>query len=139
KSRVGPPRRTPRGRCGRLGRRPGPHAGRACARRSAARAGGAGWAFGVTLAGLVTATALFPAFALDVLHRPGLLGLLYSAGVVGSLAATVTSGWTAKVRRQGRAIVLAAVAWGAAVALAAAPRRSGWCCSTHTAAGSRAH
>lgn len=41
---------------------------------------GAGWAFGVTLAGLVTATALFPAFALDVLHRPGLLGLLYSAG-----------------------------------------------------------
>ena len=61
---------------------------------------------------------LFPALALDVLHRPELLGLLYSAGVVGSLAATVTSGWTARVRRQGRAIVLAAAGWGAAVALA---------------------
>jgi MFS family permease len=134
---------------------------------------GAGWAFGVTLAGLVVATGLFaalrpypplekkeaavgtvreiregigyaarrhdllgtyvvdlvamllampvvlfPALALDVLHRPELLGLLYSAGVVGSLAATVTSGWTAKVHRQGRAIVLAAAGWGAAVALA---------------------
>jgi len=134
---------------------------------------GAGWAFGATLAGLVTATALyaalrphppagsaaapaatlraigeglryaagrrdllgtylvdlvamflampvvlFPALALDVLGRPELLGLLYSAGVVGSLAVTMTSGWTGRVRRQGRAIVLAAATWGAAMAAA---------------------
>lgn len=61
---------------------------------------------------------LFPALALDVLERPELLGLLYSAGVVGSLLATVTSGWTGRVRRQGRAVVLAAGAWGASVAVA---------------------
>lgn len=66
---------------------------------------------------LAMPTVLFPALALDVLHRPALLGLLYSAGVVGSLLATVTSGWTARVRRQGRAVVLAAAAWGAAVAV----------------------
>lgn len=60
---------------------------------------------------------LFPALALDILHRPELLGLLYSVGVIGSLVATMTSGWTGRVRRQGRAIVLAAAAWGAAVAV----------------------
>ncbi|MGQ0575173.1 MAG: MFS transporter [Pseudonocardia sp.] len=61
---------------------------------------------------------LFPALALDVLERPELLGLLYSAGVVGSLLATLTSGWTGRVRRQGRAVVIAAGAWGASVAVA---------------------
>jgi len=61
---------------------------------------------------------LFPALALDVLDQPALLGLLYSAGVVGSLLATATSGWTARVHRQGRAVVLAAAAWGASVAVA---------------------
>ena len=38
---------------------------------------------------------LFPALATDVLEKPALLGLLYSAGTVGSLVATATSGWTA--------------------------------------------
>ena len=61
---------------------------------------------------------LFPALAVDVLARPGLLGLLYSAGTVGSLLATVTSGWTARVHRHGRAVVLAAAAWGASIVLA---------------------
>jgi MFS family permease len=61
---------------------------------------------------------LFPALAADVLERPALLGLLYSAGTVGSLLATATSGWTGRVHRHGRAVVLSAAAWGASVTLA---------------------
>jgi MFS family permease len=63
-------------------------------------------------------TVLFPAFAQDVLHEPTTLGLLYSAGTVGSLVATATSGWTARVHHHGRAVVLAAAAWGASIAIA---------------------
>ncbi len=134
---------------------------------------GLGWAYGVDVAGLVIATALFaalrpvritddteppslsriaeglryatgrpvlmgtyvvdivamfmampeviyPAFASTVLHRPDLLGLLYTAGTVGSLLATATSGWTRRVHHQGRAVILAAAAWGACVAAAGA-------------------
>ncbi|MFC7621281.1 MFS transporter [Microlunatus sp. GCM10028923] len=61
---------------------------------------------------------LFPAFALQVVNRPDLLGLLYAAGAVGSLITTLTSGWTRRVRRHGRAVALAAIGWGAAIALA---------------------
>ncbi len=67
---------------------------------------------------LAMPTVLFPAFAADVLDRPTALGLLYSAGTVGSLVATATSGWTARVHHHGRAVVLAAATWGAAVVLA---------------------
>lgn len=63
-------------------------------------------------------TVLFPALATDVLGQPAVLGLLYSAGTAGSLVATITSGWTARVHHHGRAVVLAAAAWGAAVAAA---------------------
>jgi MFS family permease len=61
---------------------------------------------------------LFPALAADVFARPELLGLLYTAETVGSLVATATSGWTARVHHHGRAVVLAAAAWGGSVALA---------------------
>ncbi|HET7279685.1 MAG TPA: MFS transporter [Dermatophilaceae bacterium] len=61
-------------------------------------------------------TVLFPALATEVLRQPAVLGLLYSAGTVGSLLATATSGWTSRVHRHGRAVVLAAAAWGAAIA-----------------------
>lgn len=61
---------------------------------------------------------LFPALAADVFERPGLLGLLYSAGTLGSLLATVSSGWTRHVHHHGRAVVVAAATWGAAVAVA---------------------
>lgn len=60
--------------------------------------------------------AVYPAFAGDVLGRPGALGLLHVAGSVGALAATLTSGWTGRVRHRGRAVVVAAAVWGAAVA-----------------------
>lgn len=61
--------------------------------------------------------ALYPFLAED-LHAPWALGLLYSAGAVGSLLASLTSGWTSHVHRHGWAIVLAAAGWGAAVGLA---------------------
>ena len=61
---------------------------------------------------------LFPALVEEVFDRPELLGLLYSAETVGAMLATVTSGWTVRVHHHGRAIVLAAAAYGAAVAAA---------------------
>jgi MFS family permease len=67
-------------------------------------------------------TVIFPALAQDVLRRPDLLGLLYSAGTVGSLAAALTSGWAGRVHHHGRVVVLAAMAWGGAVALAGLAR-----------------
>ena len=60
--------------------------------------------------------ALFPFLAED-LGGAWTLGLLYSAGAVGSLIVTLTSGWTSSVHRHGRAIVLAAAMWGLAIAL----------------------
>jgi MFS family permease len=59
--------------------------------------------------------ALFPFLAED-LGAPWSLGFLYSAGAVGSLVATVTSGWTGHVHRHGRAVVFAAIGWGLAIA-----------------------
>lgn len=61
---------------------------------------------------------LFPAFATNVLAQPEMLGLLYTAEAVGSLAATLTSGWTARVHRHGVAVTIAAMGWGAAIGLA---------------------
>jgi MFS family permease len=61
---------------------------------------------------------LFPALADKVFGDPHLLGLLYSAETVGALIATALSGWTSRVRHHGRAIVLAAMAYGACIALA---------------------
>ena len=61
---------------------------------------------------------LFPALAENVFGNPHLLGFLYSAETVGALIATAFSGWTARVHHHGRAIVLAASAYGACVALA---------------------
>ncbi len=63
-------------------------------------------------------TVIFPALAQDVLQRPELLGLLYTAGTVGALLSSVTSGWTGRVHHHGRAVVVAAMVWGASVALA---------------------
>jgi MFS family permease len=44
------------------------------------------------------------------------LGLLYAAPSVGALLANATSGWTGRVQRHGRAILVAAAVWGAAIA-----------------------
>ena len=61
---------------------------------------------------------LFPALAEKVFGDPHLLGLLYSAETIGALVATASSGWTSRVHHHGRAIVLAAAAYGGFIALA---------------------
>lgn len=61
---------------------------------------------------------LFPALAEEVFDQPQLLGLLYSAETVGALVATGLSGWTSRVHHHGRAIVIAAAAYGAFVGVA---------------------
>lgn len=62
-------------------------------------------------------SALFPFWA-DHLHAPQALGLLYAAGVVGAFFVTITSGWISNFRFHGRAIILAAIGWGIAIAFA---------------------
>ncbi|MFD8329540.1 MFS transporter [Streptomyces lydicus] len=61
--------------------------------------------------------AVFPFLAED-LHAPWALGLMYAALPAGSLVVSLTSGWTSRVHRQGRAIALAAAGWGLAVTAA---------------------
>lgn len=61
---------------------------------------------------------LFPALAEEVYRDPEVLGLLYAAGTVGAMLATVTSGWISRVHLHGRAIVVAAVVYGGFIALA---------------------
>jgi MFS family permease len=66
--------------------------------------------------------ALFPALA-DQLGGASALGLMYAAPAVGALLASLTSQWTPRVHRHGRAIMIAAAVWGAAiVAFGLSPR-----------------
>jgi MFS family permease len=60
--------------------------------------------------------ALFPAVADD--RWGGQVGPLYAAIAIGAIAAGMASGWVGRVVRQGRALTLAVVGWGIAVALA---------------------
>ena len=59
--------------------------------------------------------ALFPAVAARF-GGAEVLGLLFAAGPAGALLLTLTSGWTRRVTRHGRAIALSAALGGAAVA-----------------------
>ncbi|GGJ96058.1 MFS transporter [Pilimelia anulata] len=56
-------------------------------------------------------SALYP-FLADKMGGPKVLGLLYAAPAVGSLLATLTSGWTGRIRRHGLMVLVAAGAWG---------------------------
>nr|WP_232072665.1 MFS transporter [Phytohabitans flavus] len=58
--------------------------------------------------------ALYP-FMAGRLGGPAVLGLLYAAPAVGSLLATVTSGWTGRVHRHGLMVVIAAGLWGVGI------------------------
>jgi MFS family permease len=58
--------------------------------------------------------ALFPQIA-QSLGGPVVLGALYTAPSAGSLLATVSSGWSGRVRHHGRAIAIAAAVWGMAI------------------------
>ena len=62
--------------------------------------------------------ALFPALAAGLFHvGPGGLGLLYAAPGLGALVGASTTGWAEGVERRGRAVVVAVVIWGTAVAI----------------------
>ncbi|MGH8861843.1 MAG: MFS transporter [Jatrophihabitantaceae bacterium] len=78
--------------------------------------------FLVDIAAMVFAMprALFPAVAADRFH--GTVGPLYAAIAIGSVIAGVSGGWIGRVKRQGRALVVAVVAWGLAVALSGLAR-----------------
>ena len=62
--------------------------------------------------------ALFPFWA-DHIHARWALGLFYSAGFVGAIIVTLTSGWMKSYPFHGRAVTYAALGWAAAIALAA--------------------
>ena len=62
-------------------------------------------------------TALYPFWA-DQLGAPWALGFLYAAVTVGSVIVTLTSGWIKTYRFHGRAVIWAAIGWGAAIAMA---------------------
>ena len=60
--------------------------------------------------------ALFPALGLDLFHGGArAVGFLYAAPGVGALVGALTTGWVKSVRRQGRAVIVAVVLWGAAI------------------------
>ena len=61
--------------------------------------------------------ALFPAMAGSVFAGGTItLGLLYAAPGAGALIGALTTGWVSHTRRQGRAVILAVVVWGLAIA-----------------------
>jgi MFS family permease len=60
--------------------------------------------------------ALFPALA-ERYGGGAVVGLLYAAPSAGAVVATLSSGWSRRVHRHGRAVVLAAASWGVAIAL----------------------
>jgi MFS family permease len=60
--------------------------------------------------------ALFPALAVSTYHvGPGGLGLMYAAPGAGALIGAAASGWVGAVRRQGLAVILSVISWGAAI------------------------
>jgi len=61
--------------------------------------------------------ALFPVIAVQQLHRGHeVVGLLFAAPAAGALLLTLVSGPLTTMRRQGKAVVWAVAAWGAAIA-----------------------
>ena len=60
--------------------------------------------------------ALFPAMALSVFRGGATtVGFLYAAPGVGALAGALITGWIAQLRRQGLAVIIAVIVWGAAI------------------------
>ena len=59
---------------------------------------------------------LFPAIALTQFHSTETVGYMFSAVAAGAVIGALTSGWVGRIRRQGLAIMLAVVVWGAAIA-----------------------
>jgi len=72
--------------------------------------------FGVDIVAMVLAMprSLYPQVADERFH--GTVGPLYAAIAIGAVLAGASSGWIGRVRRQGVALVVAIVGWGACVA-----------------------
>ena len=62
--------------------------------------------------------ALFPALAERLGGGPTLYGLLLSSVAAGAFVASLASGWTARVERQGLAVLLCVSTWGVTIAVA---------------------
>ncbi len=62
--------------------------------------------------------ALFPVLAITQFHRGAeIVGALFSSIAVGALIGAATTGWVSRVRRQGRAVLVAVAVWGASIAI----------------------
>jgi Transmembrane secretion effector len=60
--------------------------------------------------------ALFPALATTLFGGGATtLGFLYAAPGAGALAGALTTGWVSRIQRQGLAVIIAVIAWGAAI------------------------
>lgn len=60
--------------------------------------------------------ALFPALATTLFGGgASTLGFLYAAPGAGALAGALTTGWVSRIQRQGLAVIVAVIAWGAAI------------------------
>ncbi|MET7474761.1 MFS transporter [Streptomyces sp. NPDC005648] len=55
-------------------------------------------------------------FLADELHADWSLGLMYATVPLGSMLVSLTSGWTSRVHRHGRMVVVSAALWGLAIA-----------------------
>jgi MFS family permease len=80
--------------------------------------------FGIDLLAMIFGMprALFPAMAERLGGGAGLYGLLLSAPAAGAFIASVLSGWTSRIRTQGRAVLWSVTAWGSAIAIAGLTR-----------------
>ena len=76
--------------------------------------------FGIDLLAMIFGMprALFPALTERLGGGPVLYGLLLSSVAAGAFLASLTSGWTARIRRYGRAVLFSVAVWGAAIAVA---------------------
>ncbi len=76
--------------------------------------------FGIDLIAMVFGMprALFPALSERLGGGPVLYGLLLSSVAAGGFVASLASGWTTRVRRQGRALLIAVAVWGVCIAAA---------------------
>ena len=76
--------------------------------------------FGIDLLAMIFGMprALLPALAVRLGGGPALYGLLLSSVAGGAFVASLLSGWTGRIRRQGRAVLWSVAAWGAAIAVA---------------------
>jgi len=76
--------------------------------------------FGIDLLAMIFGMprALFPALTARLHGGPLMYGLLLSSVAAGAFVASITSGWTARVQRQGFAVLVAVASWGAAIAVA---------------------